>query len=124
MDCAFSTASFFSTRSTACAAVSFWNFSRIVAAVKSARRELSPIPSIFETDSRQTSQSSLIAAQGFESGCSPVEGLDVIRVLAESIVTVCHDPVVLWRRHVHVTCGRNKHGVVDQGGDGHAARLL
>jgi hypothetical protein len=81
--------------------------------VKSARRELSD--STFGRDPRLASQSSLIAAQGFEGGCSPIEGLDVIRVLAKSVVTVCHDPVVLWRRHVHVTCERNKHGVVDQG---------
>lgn len=43
MVCAFKVASFFNTRSTACAAVSFWNFSRIVAAVKSEKEMSIPI---------------------------------------------------------------------------------
>lgn len=105
MECAFSVASFFNTRSTACTDVSFWNFSRIVAAVKSAMMALSPAPDIWnKNDSKPTSQSLLIAVQGLESGCAPVESLDVIRVLAERIVAVCHDPFVLRRSHVHVTC--------------------
>ena len=108
MECAFSVASFFNTRSTACAAVSFWNFSRIVAAVKSVERTESNAD-YFGTscDTIQTSQSSLIAAQGLESSGSPVKGLDVIRVLPESIVAVCHDSLILWRGHVHITWGRD-----------------
>ena len=41
----------------------------------------------------------------------PIEGLDVIRVLTEGIVAVCHDALVLWRRHVHVACKQNEYRV-------------